>query len=163
MVNAGTSMRWVEEDTVVDGYLLKKGAVVQMPAGVLHHKKEIWGENEAVFDGWRFVKKEGMEKEERKLKNKAFIPFGGGKNLCPGRHVAFVEIVSFVAIMIYGFEVSMRNEEEGFRAPERAKMRIGNNTRNPASDVEVVVKRREELKDVEWGFELGSGVTADEE
>jgi len=37
MVNAGTSIRWVEEDIVVDGYLLKKGAVVQMPAGVLQY------------------------------------------------------------------------------------------------------------------------------
>jgi len=163
MVNAGTSMRWVEEDIVVDGYLLKKGAVVQMPAGVLHHKKEIWGQNEKVFDGWRFVKKEGVDREERKLKSKAFIPFGGGKHLCPGRHVAFAEVVSFVAVMIYGFEVKMKSGEKAFKVPDRATMKVGNNTRNPASDVEVIVKQREELKDVEWGFEVGSGVTADVE
>lgn len=131
--------------------------------GSVRHKKAIWGESENVFDGWRFVKKEGADREERKLKSKVFIPFGGGKHLCPGRHVAFAEVVSFVAVMIYGFEVDMKSGEKAFKVPDRATMRAGNNTRNPASDMEVIIKQREELKNVEWGFELGSGVTADAE
>ena len=80
LVNSQLGTRRVMEDTTIsDGkttYLLRKGWDVNMPSGV-------------------------SQKEEKR----AYIPFGGGKHLCPGRNFAFAEILGFAAALVMGFDV----------------------------------------------------------
>jgi hypothetical protein len=54
-VNAGPRM--VMEDVVIDGFLLKKGNVLMIPASVHHTDVPTWGESVMTFDHMRFARK----------------------------------------------------------------------------------------------------------
>jgi hypothetical protein len=98
--------RIVREDTILsdskNSYLLKKGATVQITGGIIHNSTTFWGPDAATFSPRRFLKPEPnsskkampeVHKEQEKLRKKAFVPFGGGMHLCPGRHFASGEIL----------------------------------------------------------------------
>ncbi|KAF9878224.1 prostacyclin synthase [Colletotrichum karsti] len=111
--NKGSGNRRVMQDTTVsDGkgrsYLLKKGCNVQVSHEVAHSLERVWGSDMDVFVADRFVdskaKKENLEAE--KLKKAAWVPFGGGRHLCPGRNFAFAENLGFVASLLLGFDVT---------------------------------------------------------
>lgn len=154
-VNA-TPVRVVMENMVLkDTYDLKKGSIVQIPGGALHESHHIWGNDADIFNGRRFLNKKNLSREEKKAQSQGLLPFGGGKHLCPGRHLAFSEIASFVAMMLYGFEVKMK--DGGVVKPPPFKLQqMGENSKKPKHDIEVVIKRRKEFEGVTWAFEVDS-------
>ena len=95
-----------------------------------------------------------LPKAEKKAQNQAFIPFGGGKNLCPGRHFAFTEIVAVVAMMVLGFDMTM-DDGSAMIVPEGQFQRLGVASVSPKADPSVLIKRREEFEGVEWQFYVG--------
>ncbi len=92
--------------TTQDGhaYLLKKGVDVQLPVGVLHGDRSVWGADAAAFDPDRFISP-AESKDAERLRKVAFVPFGGGRHLCPGRNFAFVEIMGFATMFLLAFDV----------------------------------------------------------
>jgi cytochrome P450 len=152
-VNA-TPVRVVTDDMMLkDTYFLKKGGVIQIIGGAIHESQEIWGDDVNTFNGRRFMKKKGLTKQQKKAQTQGLLPFGGGKHLCPGRHLAFTEIVSFVALVVYGFEVQL--EGGGLlKLPPYKTAQLGENSKKPVYDLEVLIKRREEYKGVTWGFSV---------
>lgn len=97
------SARLVQEDTVVEKYLLKKDSMVIMPTRVAHTDKAIWGPTANQFNHKRFLKpKKGGEKSAPAA---AFRGFGGGAVLCPGRHFVSTEILAFAALLLVRFNV----------------------------------------------------------
>ncbi|KAL5117167.1 hypothetical protein ACEQ8H_004992 [Pleosporales sp. CAS-2024a] len=110
LVNHSVSNRRMLEDltiTTQDGqqYLLKKGVDVQLPAGVTHGKTAVWGPNALAFEPERFLQPTTKLTEEDRVRKIAYIPFGGGRHLCPGRNFAFAEIIAFTAVMVLGFDL----------------------------------------------------------
>lgn len=110
------SMRRTLDDmtlTAQDGqtYLLKKGVDIQISAGVTHGAVGIWGPDARDFNAERFPQPPGKEgsrtrASEVEWKRKvAFIPFGGGINLCPGRNLAFCEILGIKSMMLLRFDI----------------------------------------------------------
>jgi hypothetical protein len=98
---AGTSVRIVQEDHLLDGkYLLKKGATLMIPGPVQYSERTIYGDNVDNFDHKRFVRT-----NTKRLNPVGFRGFGGGSTLCPGRHFASTEIIAFVALMVLRFDV----------------------------------------------------------
>lgn len=61
---------------------------------------------------------------------RGILPFGDGKHFCPGRRLAFVEIVSFVSLVVYGFEVQERGGGV-LRHPGFASQPMGDNSKKP--------------------------------
>ncbi|GJN84415.1 hypothetical protein PLIIFM63780_007971 [Purpureocillium lilacinum] len=113
LINHSVSMRRVTSDislTAADGktYVLKEGVDVQMPAGVTHGDTNIWGPDAGEFRAERFLPEarvSGAQTPPRssraeRCRKAAFFPFGGGKHLCPGRNLAFEEIMGFMALML---------------------------------------------------------------
>jgi cytochrome P450 len=163
LIDSSSSVRMVIKDTMFDGrYLLKAGSVVQMPSGVTHNSPDIWGEDAATFNPRRFIRSEGKQdlaaRERRKVQTQGYFPFGGGKHLCPGRHFAFTEVMSFVATLAYGFDISMADGSGSLKLPKPAKQKMGTGTRKPETDVKILIKRREEFKDVKWTYFVGGEV-----
>uniref|UniRef100_A0A0D2YKA6 Cytochrome P450 n=2 Tax=Fusarium oxysporum (strain Fo5176) TaxID=660025 RepID=A0A0D2YKA6_FUSOF len=93
LVNQTLSTRRILQDTSVttpEGatYILKKDTDLQLPAGVAHYEDSVWGADVNVFNPERFLpSSKGSTEDERKRKA-AYIPFGGGRHLCPGRNLA---------------------------------------------------------------------------
>jgi cytochrome P450 len=92
LVDSSSSVRMVAKDTMLtESYLLKANSIIQMPSGTTHLSTEIWGPDAATFNPRRFPKAKSNERldaagrEKRKLQVQGYIPFGGGKHLCPGR------------------------------------------------------------------------------
>ena len=153
-VNA-TPVRVVMEDMLLkDNYLLKKGGIVQVAGGAIHESRKIWGDDADTFNGRRFMNKEGLTREQKKAQAHGLLPFGGGKHLCPGRHLAFTEIVSFVAMMVYGFEVQMKDGSGLVVPPPFKTQQVGENSKKPAHDVEVLIRRKQEFEGVTWIFHV---------
>ena len=162
LVSAGVHIRFVSQDTMLDRYLLKKGSIIQMPVSLLHKSANTWGPDFDQFHPHRFLQ-DGMSRERRKVQAQNFLPFGGGKHLCPGRHLAFIEIVSFVAILVHGYDATMGDESKRIEIPQPSSNDFGIFTKRPATDVKLLIKRREEMKDFEWAFFTGNMETASSE
>ena len=147
---SATSVRVMTEDlTLNEKYHLAKGGIVQIAAGAMHESNKVWGDDVDVYNGRRFLSKNLTSEQKKNL-----LPFGGGKHLCPGRHLAQTEIMSFAAMVLYGFEVKLRDgsglvKHPGFEVPS-----LGQNSKKPVHDVEVLIKRKEEFRDVVWVFEV---------
>ncbi|KAJ6588899.1 cytochrome P450 [Mycena capillaripes] len=100
------SVRVVKESTLLaDRWFLAEGAVVQIAGGVIHADAAIWGPDVDAFHPGRFLGQQAGDKE-RQVHPAAFRAFGGGKTLCPGRHFAMNEILSFVALVVLQLDIT---------------------------------------------------------
>jgi cytochrome P450 len=138
-------------------YLIPKGTLVQMPAGVLHKDTSVWGADALSFDARRFMKDDSRSAQER-LQKKAYFPFGGGKHLCPGRHFAFLEILGTMVVLLLQYELEGSNGGR-LKVPETT-YRIGAGVAKPkgwgTEALEGRVRKRAGWEDVRWTFVFGS-------
>lgn len=126
-------------------YLLKKGVTVQWSAGVTHNEPQ-WGEHPERYEPERWL---DAPLEENKDRRESFIPFGGGKHLCPGRNLAYTEILGTLACLAVGFDIEgvkvpghkLLYEHAAVAAPIFGKM-------SPRA----VLSRRLGWEDVTWSF-----------
>ena len=150
--NQGFGTRRIMHDTVLtDGegreYLFKAGVDMMWSAKALHRSPETWGPDAMEFGAERF---KDQEKFDRNKKH-SYIPFGGGKHLCPGRNFAFAENLGFMAALVVGFEVLGLKEGN----VKLGTANIGEAVAKPpagAEGGEVTIKRKAGWEDVEWRF-----------
>ncbi|SPO01747.1 related to cytochrome P450 7A1 [Cephalotrichum gorgonifer] len=154
------AVRYTNEDTVVAGsdgrsWLLQRGAQIQMPTAFIHADPATWGPNAAsLFDHTRFLRPSvagdgnvatsapPLSREQRTRRTAAFRPFGGGGALCPGRHFATHEILSFVGSLLLGFDMEPVEGKE-FRLPEMDRSKLPLTSMKPVGDISVRFVRRD--------------------
>jgi cytochrome P450 len=161
----GTSIRQVMEDTYLDQWLLKKGAMLQMPSRVIHQDASLWGEDVAEFNPRRFL----PENRKNRPSDVCFRAFGGGKTLCPGRHFATNEILAVVAVFIARLDMKPVGGGE-WKMPTSKNTNVAAVLMEPDVDVDVEVTLRKGMEGVKWQVRLdGKGdkvfamVTEDQE
>jgi cytochrome P450 len=162
-------------------YLLKKGSMIQIASGVIHFSESVWGPDAKSFKPERFVSTSGKPAPEQSSAEKkntahgtnapsesiaatttlpknvpssAYRAFGGGSNICPGRHFALSEIVGFAALFVNMFDVVDANGGGTMPLPVRDDSRVPLSVMKPVSEPRVVIKRREGEEDVHWKLEL---------
>lgn len=64
----------------------------------------MFGADAQQFNPYRFLHNKSL------AKSLSFRPFGGGKTYCPGRYLAEREILTFVALAIYRFDIALTKE-----------------------------------------------------
>ncbi|RSM16167.1 hypothetical protein CDV31_004630 [Fusarium ambrosium] len=146
-----TGQRRVLKDTTIKDqqgreYLLKKGTNVQWPGSLTHMTDSIWGVDAWTFRPERFL---AVSPQEEKQRRGAYIPFGGGKHLCPGRNFALSENMGFVGILSLGYHV------ERVRVPDSEDPGLGLGSRKPVGEVEMrsaKIARRTGWEDITWKF-----------
>lgn len=91
--------RDVEEDCIVNGQRLPKGAIVEIPAGFLHRDPEHWPEPDK-FNPERFT-------PEAKAGRHPFVylPFGAGPRNCVGMKLAQLEIRVALVHLLHRFSL----------------------------------------------------------
>jgi hypothetical protein len=159
LANQTVSMRRILKDTSVttpEGitYILKKGTDMQLPAGVAHYEDSVWGADVNVFNPERFLASSKGDAEEERKRKAAYIPFGGGRHLCPGRNFAFAEIIGFASALLLGFEIEAVGM--GFGDVNMLGPQLAGGTVRPeryGAGLGATVSRREGWEDVEWRFE----------
>lgn len=96
--NIGVSARIVMKDHILDNkFYLREGNALVMPTRVQHFDTSLWGEDANYFVYRRFI--------DRKSRIGAFRGFGGGNTLCPGRHFASVQVLTFAAMLVSQFDI----------------------------------------------------------
>lgn len=155
----GTSVRQVMEDTFVDeSWLLKKDSIVLIPSRVLHGQASVWGPNVDDFNPRRFLKKKTEKSQNCKIPNPAaFRAFGGGTTLCPGRHFATTQVLSFVSLFFMRFD--MIPVARKWSLPKTTKTNILSFVMEPNEDIEVEISARDGFETGDWVFGVGNSNT----
>lgn len=144
----GTSVREVMEDTYLGPWLLKKGAMVQMPSRIIHQDANLWGSDVSEFNPRRFL----PEEKKNRPSDVCFRAFGGGKTLCPGRHFATNEILAVVAVFIA--RLDMKPVEGEWKLPTTLNTNVAAVVMQPDTDIEVEIKARPGYENVKWNINL---------
>jgi cytochrome P450 len=152
--NQAMGNRFVMQDTVLtddDGtsYLLKKNTFVMWSAKELHRSESVW-DDALGFHPERFVPEKQTSALDR-ARRLSYIPFGGGKHLCPGRNFAFAENLALVGALVVGFDIV---------GLDAANVRLGTTSlgeaiAKPPADAQggsFTIKRRKDWEDVEWAY-----------
>jgi cytochrome P450 len=145
----GTSVREVMEDTYLEGYLLKKGTMLQMPSRSIHLDANLWGPDVTQFNPRRFL----PEEKKNRPSEACFRAFGGGKTLCHGRHFATNEILAVVAVFIVRFDMKPVGGD-GWKLPSTLNTNVAAVVMQPDDDIEVEITNREGFDDVKWVISL---------
>lgn len=83
-----------------DEYTIPEGTTVSVNIWVMHHSKEIWGEDAREFKPERWFRPNAGQLE------KYFIPWGVGYASCPGQHIARIELSKICATLVRDYEIS---------------------------------------------------------
>ncbi|KAI0965156.1 cytochrome P450 [Xylaria arbuscula] len=95
-------------DIVFDGYILPQGEIIIMPTEALHNHHDAWAKA-----GWETTTPLMQFDPDRFIINSEFnqdglagvwIPFGGGNRMCPGRHIAKLEVITSFAYLFLNFD-----------------------------------------------------------
>ncbi|KAL7791987.1 cytochrome P450 [Trichoderma ceciliae] len=99
------SVRFITEDTIIGGKVLRKGNRLMIPYRQLHFDQGIFGKTADTFDHERFLKNVNLTQSNN------WRPFGGGNTMCPGRYVAKRSVLLFTAMLLQRFDIEMDGDQ----------------------------------------------------
>lgn len=130
--NSSSSIRRVDSEVRIGGLKLRKGTNVLIPYRQLHFNEDAFGSDVRVFNPDRFLRNKSLSRSQ------SYRPFGGGSTYCPGRFIARQEVVAFVALVLYRYDITLAEPDAGFPAIEEMKPCLG--VMGPVEGVELPVK-----------------------
>ncbi|KAI1630818.1 cytochrome P450 [Biscogniauxia mediterranea] len=144
----GSSARLVLEDTFIndtDGktYFLKKNSFLTMPSALVHGSEAGWGPHAKEFNASRFLESQ----DNVKVTASSYRVFGGGRAICPGRHLAMNMMMSLLVVMILRYDIQPL---EGDWMKPMLKNHISTSFLMPVKDVWVHIQPREQRN--KWDF-----------
>ncbi|KAL8949025.1 MAG: hypothetical protein Q9222_004834 [Ikaeria aurantiellina] len=114
---ASTSIRTVMSPSMVGGKYLSPGNDVFIPSRQMHFDPGVFGSDAHCFNAARFL-------DNAMRKSASYRPFGGGTTYCPGRFLARSEVLTFVALALNRFSISVIDKDEDNRHFPRLETRM---------------------------------------
>lgn len=99
ITNSSSSVRSVDEEVRIQGVRFRKGSKLLIPYRQLHMNQAVFGSDARAFNPDRFLDNKALNR------NPNYRPFGGGSTYCPGRFIARQEVVAFVSIVLFRYDV----------------------------------------------------------
>ncbi|XP_062403802.1 thromboxane-A synthase isoform X3 [Sardina pilchardus] len=96
--------RTVEEDCMVNGQLLPKGATLEIPAAYMHYDPEHWPEPD------KFIPERFTAEAKASRHPFVYIPFGAGPRSCVGMRLAQLEMKMALTLIMQRFTVEACSE-----------------------------------------------------
>ncbi|XP_076127632.1 thromboxane-A synthase isoform X2 [Alosa pseudoharengus] len=96
--------RTVEEDCMVNGQALPKGATLEIPAAFLHYDPEHWPEPD------KFIPERFTAEAKASRHPFVYIPFGAGPRSCVGMRLAQLEMKMALTLILQRFTVEACSE-----------------------------------------------------
>lgn len=123
----------MDEDTELEGYLIRKGSVILMPVELMHFDPEVFADPyDMLPERWATT-----DKVQLKHMHNSLRPFGGGASLCSGRFVAEQEVIGAVTTLLLLFDLKF---EEGSDQWEPVPRSIG--VKRPRNKIVACLRRR---------------------
>ncbi|KAJ8532325.1 hypothetical protein K7X08_012248 [Anisodus acutangulus] len=98
-----TISRRANEDIVLGELSLPAGSLVSLPIILLHHDKEIWGEDANKFNPERF--RDGLSSATKG--QVAYFPFNYGPRICIGQNFAMLEAKMALSMILQSFSFEL--------------------------------------------------------
>ncbi|KAH9174412.1 cytochrome P450 [Lactarius sanguifluus] len=103
------------EDGVYRGFFIPKGSTMIVnswfPRGILHNP-ELYPDPE-TFNPERFLNDDGTFRDDPMIS----LAFGGGKRICPARHLVDMSLFMVAASVLSVFNVTKAKDENGYEIP----------------------------------------------
>lgn len=117
--------------TTLCGYTIPKSTVIFENIWAVHQDPELWGDPE-VFRPERFLNAKGQAQKPEYL-----IPFSVGGRMCPGEHLARIQVFVIFACLLHSFSFSMAaGEKSSFITNEKSGL-----TRKPPTFLLMIQQR----------------------
>ncbi|XP_060892641.1 thromboxane-A synthase [Labrus mixtus] len=123
--------RDIDNDCVLNGQLLPKGATLEIPAGFLHYDPEHWPEPE------KFIPERFTPEAKASRHPFVYLPFGAGPRNCVGMRLAQLEIKMALVRLFRRFNIVACSET---KVPLELK---SSSTLGPKNGIFVKIRRRE--------------------
>jgi cytochrome P450 len=131
-----SSVRYITDDTVIGGKILRKGNRLVIPYRQLHFDESVFGKGVSEFQSERFIKDPGL------TRHASWRPFGGGATQCPGRFVAKQSVMTFVSIVLQRFDIEKSPTSQVFPRAEEGNPVLGLMDLKEGSDLTIKLSRR---------------------
>ncbi|KAI7746985.1 hypothetical protein M8C21_016293 [Ambrosia artemisiifolia] len=91
--------RMIHQETKIGNITLPAGSILQLHTLLMHHDRDIWGDDVKEFKPGRFY--EGVSKVTKG--QASYIPFGGGPRICIGMNFALLEAKTALSMILQHF------------------------------------------------------------
>ncbi|KAL3536921.1 hypothetical protein ACH5RR_000287 [Cinchona calisaya] len=99
----------LSDDTLPDGFCVKKGDMVAYQPYAMGRMKFIWGDDAEDFRPERWLDENGCFRPESPFK---FTAFQAGPRICPGREFAYRQMKIFAAVLLHYFVFKMGDDRK---------------------------------------------------
>ncbi|EED13974.1 cytochrome P450, putative [Talaromyces stipitatus ATCC 10500] len=115
----GSSFRKTTRDTTLEGRRIPKDTTVAIPQRVQMMDEEAFGPDSYTFDCYRFFRNKSL------VRKVEFRGFGGGTTLCSGRTVGRHQVLAFLAILLWRYDLEVvRPDQEALGVRGKAFPRL---------------------------------------